>query len=118
MHAIFSANKSKINEINSEKVISASAFIQGFLIAFLNPKILVFFTALFSQFIHTDAIASDKIILVLTPGIIDTIWYIFISIAITFYSINNFIYKNKIIIQKIMGVLLIVIALTILYKFI
>ena len=113
LHAIFSANKHEINEINSEKVISASSFIQGFLIAFLNPKILVFFTALFSQFIHSDAITSDKIILVLTPGIIDTIWYIFVSIAITFYSINNFINTNKVIIQKIMGVLLIMIALTI-----
>ena len=118
LHAIFSANKHEINEINSEKVISASSFIQGFLIAFLNPKILVFFTALFSQFIHTDAIISDKIILVLTPGIIDTVWYIFISIAITFYSVNNFININKVIIQKVMGSLLIIIALTILYKFI
>ena len=118
LHAIFSANNNKTNEINGEKVISASAFIQGFLIAFLNPKILVFFTALFSQFIHANATTSDKIILVLTPGVIDTIWYIFISIAITFYSINNFIYNNKTIIQKIMGILLIIIALTILYKFI
>ena len=94
------------------------AFIQGFLIAFLNPKILAFFAVLFSQFIYSNATLTDQTILVLTPGIIDTIWYIFVSVAITTYSIKNYINSNKIFIQKVMGFLLILIALTLLYKFI
>ena len=118
IHTIITAKKNNIETIDNEKIFSMYAFIQGFLIAFLNPKILAFFAVLFSQFIYSNATLTDQTILVLTPGIIDTIWYIFVSVAITTYSIKNYINSNKIFIQKIMGFLLILIALTLLYKFI
>ena len=118
IHTIITAKKNNIETIDNKKIFSIYAFIQGFLIAFLNPKILAFFAVLFSQFIYSDATLTDQTILVLTPGIIDTIWYIFVSVAITTYSIKNYINSNKIFIQKIMGFLLILIALTLLYKFI
>ena len=110
--------KNSVNEIKNNKIISANSFIQGFLIAFLNPKIFVFFAALFSQFIYDNTNFFNKSILILTPGIIDTAWYIIISFVITTNGINNFINTNKIIIQKFMGWLLIIVALTLLYKFI
>ena len=118
IHTIITTKKNNIETIDNEKIFSMYAFIQGFLIAFLNPKILAFFAVLFSQFIYSDATLTDQTILVLTPGIIDTIWYIFVSVAITTYSIKNYINSNKIFIQKVMGFLLILIALTLLYKFI
>ena len=118
IHTIITAKKNNIETIDNKKIFSIYAFIQGFLIAFLNPKILAFFAVLFSQFIYSDATLTDQTILVLTPGIIDTIWYIFVSVAITTYSIKNYINSNKIFIQKVMGFLLILIALTLLYKFI
>ena len=118
IHTIITAKKNNIETIDNEKIFSMYAFIQGFLIAFLNPKILAFFAVLFSQFIYSNATLTDQTILVLTPGIIDTIWYIFVSVAITTYSIKNYINSNKIFIQKVMGFLLILIALTLLYKFI
>ena len=86
------------------------------MIAFLNPKILVFFAALFSQFINVNANISERILLVLTPGIIDTIWYIFISISVTSFKIKNFIFDKKNILEKLMGLLLILVALTILLR--
>ena len=109
------------NIIKSEennKLISASSFIQGFFIAFLNPKILVFFAALFSQFIYIDANIFDKIILVIIPGIIDTIWYIFVSIIVSLYAINNFIHNNKKIVERIAGIILIFVAFTLLFNLI
>ena len=118
IHTIITAKKNNIETIDNKKIFSIYAFIQGFLIAFLYPKILAFFAVLFSQFIYSDATLTDQTILVLTPGIIDTIWYIFVSVAITTYSIKNYINSNKIFIQKVMGFLLILIALTLLYKFI
>ncbi len=118
IHTIITTKKNNIETIDNEKIFSMYAFIQGFLIAFLNPKILAFFAVLFSQFIYSDATLTDQTILILTPGIIDTIWYIFVSVAITTYSIKNYINSNKIFIQKVMGFLLIIIALTLLYKFI
>ena len=116
LNTIISAKKEKNLKIKNEKLISKNSFFQGFFIAFLNPKILVFFTALFSQFININANILDKTILILIPGIIDTLWYIFVSIVVSLYAINNFIYGNKIIIERITGSLLIIIAFTLLFN--
>lgn len=50
---------------------------QAFLIAFLNPKLAIFFFALFSQFIPTEgANLTLTVILVGTVLIIDMAWYL------------------------------------------
>ena len=105
------------NNYNKQK-LSSNSFLQGFFVAFLNPKILVFFVALFSQFISTEATKMEKLILVLTSGIIDIIWYVFVAVFITTYSIKKFIYSHTDKIEKFMGILLILVSVSILYKFI
>lgn len=52
-----------------------SAVRNGFLIAFLNPKLAIFMLALFSQFLSADASAAQRAIMVATAGIIDGGWY-------------------------------------------
>lgn len=47
----------------------------GFLIAFLNPKLAIFMLALFAPFISADQGVSAKAVLVLTIGGIDALWY-------------------------------------------
>ena len=113
--SIITANNND-NVKKNEKNIFSNSFFQGFAIAFLNPKILVWFTALFSQFINVNANLFDKIILVLTPGIIDTIWYSFVAFTITLSPINNFINNKKPIIQSAMGLMLVFIAFAMLIK--
>ena len=44
---IFKKNNGK----NNDKKINAGSFAQGFIIAIINPKFLVWFTAIYSQFI-------------------------------------------------------------------
>ena len=65
----------------------------GFLIAILNPKILIFFTALFSQFVGTESSYIEKLYLVLIAGGIDAFWYILVAItisrAVTFSRATN-----------------------------
>lgn len=51
----------------------------GFMIVFLNPKIAVFFIALFSQVVGTDNSAVDKVIYASTAMIIDTLWYVIVA---------------------------------------
>ena len=57
-------------------------FAEGFMISFLNPKILVFFVAVFSQFIHGELTRIDSAIIVLVAGVIDTFWYVFIALLL------------------------------------
>ena len=43
----------EIDKIKEQK--SINSFLQGFLIAIFNPKILIWFSAVFSQFVRIDA---------------------------------------------------------------
>jgi len=109
----------KNNENQSETYqIHSSSFAQGFIIAIINPKILIWFAAIYSQFIDINATFVNKTILVLTPSIIDTIWYSLVSIFVTGYGLKEILNKKKFIIQQVIGVLLILIALSLIYSLI
>jgi threonine/homoserine/homoserine lactone efflux protein len=101
----------------SEKLsINSNSFFQGFMIALLNPKILIWFTAIFSQFIQINATYLEKMILVSTAAIIDAIWYSIVSVLVTGYGFKKLLDSNKSFINKLMGILLIIISLILLYR--
>ena len=106
---IINQNKNQ-NQINS--------FFQGFLIAIINPKILIWFTAIYSQFISIEADLTFNIILISTASIIDAIWYIIISIIITGYGVKNFLIDKKQLIQKSTGFILLIISISLLFNII
>ena len=95
-----------------------NSFFQGFVIAVINPKILIWFTAIYSQFINIHANIIFNTTLVLTASIIDALWYILVSLLVTGYGLKNFLLERKKMIQKITGSLLILIAISLLYKII
>ena len=114
---IFQKQSDKItNENKNQKQINS--FFQGFLIAVINPKILIWFTAIYSQFISVDADLTFNIILISTASVIDATWYIVISIIITGYGVKNFLIDKKQIIQKSTGFILLIISLSLLYNII
>ena len=112
---IFKKNNEKQTETYQ---IHSSSFAQGFIIAIINPKILIWFTAIYSQFIDINATFLNKTILVLTPSVIDAIWYSLVSILVTGYGLKEILNKKKFIIQQIIGALLILIALSLIYSLI
>ena len=114
---IFIFKKDNENQIEAYQIHSNS-FAQGFIIAIINPKILIWFTAIYSQFIDINASLINKTILVLTPSIIDAIWYSLVAILVTGYGLKEILNKRKFIIQKIIGVLLILIAFSLIYSLI
>jgi len=103
---------------NDTYQIHSNSFTQGFFIAIVNPKILIWFTAIFSQFIDINATFLNKAILVLTPSVIDAVWYSLVAILVTGYGLKEILNKNKFVIQKIIGILLILIAFTLIYSLI
>ena len=114
---IFIFKKDNENQIKDYQ-IHYNSFAQGFIIAIINPKILIWFTAIYSQFIDINASLINKTILVLTPSIIDAIWYSLVAILVTGYGLKEILNKRKFIIQKIIGVLLILIAFSLIYSLI
>lgn len=61
----------------------ASAARDGLLIALLNPKIAVFFVALFSQFVRPGAGPGEVFVLWATATGIDGAWYALVAVALT-----------------------------------
>ena len=112
---VFQKNKQDKKE---EKQSQLNSFLQGFTIAIINPKILIWFTAVYSQFIAIDASFYFNSILVLTASVIDAIWYIIVSILVTGYGLKNLLIEKKLMIQKTTGIVLIIISLMLLYRII
>ena len=77
-----------------------NSFIQGFSISILNPKILIWFSAVFSQFVIDGSTLLINSILVLTASIIDCIWYILVALIVTSYGLKIFFKKRINAIQK------------------
>ena len=114
---IFIFKKNNENQIETYQ-INSSSFAQGFIIAIINPKILIWFIAIYSQFIDINATFVNKTILVLTPSIIDAIWYSLVAILVTGYGLKEMINNKKFMIQKIIGILLILISFSLIYSLI
>lgn len=71
-------SQSKPNQMLPE-VNAKTAARDGFMIVFLNPKIAVFFIALFSQVVGTDTTMAGKTIYASTAMVIDGLWYIAVA---------------------------------------
>ena len=56
------------------------AGVDGFLIALLNPKVAVFFTAIFSQFLAPHQPLTMRMQMAVTAWLVDSLWYIFLAV--------------------------------------
>ena len=95
---------------------NVNSFMQGFAISILNPKILIWSAAIFSQFIEISSTNFVKLAMVLIASSIDGLWYIILTIVVTGFGLKKFLEHNTNIIQKISGVVLISISIIILHK--
>ena len=56
------------------------AGLDGFFIALLNPKVAVFFTAIFSQFLAPHQPLTMRMQMAATAWLVDSFWYIFLAV--------------------------------------
>ena len=101
LKSIFNKEKLNLEKKNIEK--NTISFLQGFSISILNPKILVWFIAIYSQFMSTDNELLFNIYLVAIAGIIDACWYIILSLAVTTASALSFFQTKITLMQKVQG---------------
>lgn len=93
-----------------------SAAVSGFLVAFLNPKLAIFMLALFSQFLQPGMGLAEKGIMVATVGITDALWYSLIAILVSHPAFFDRLQRSSVTIDRVFGVILIVVALGVLYR--
>ena len=89
---------------------------QGFSVAFLNPKLAVFFLALFSQFLDAGSTLLVKAIMVTTVGAIDAGWYALLSLLLGRAGIVAALRRHQGAIDCLFGVILLLLAITIVLR--
>lgn len=87
------------------------SFFQGLGISILNPKILIWFIAIYSQFMSINNDIFFNLSLVLIAGIVDTLWYLLLVNLVTSNNVLELIKKNSYLMQKIVGYLFISVSL-------
>ena len=86
----------------------------GFLTAFLNPKLAIFFAALFSQFVSAEAGLGEKLLMALTAAVIDAGWYLFIALSVSHSRVLSFLRRKSELLSTAFGLILLFLAVRIL----
>ena len=83
-------------------------------ISLLNPKIFIWFVAIYSQFMSFDNDIFFNAVLVLTAGIVDAVWYVTLTLLVTSKIALENIKDKSVLLQKFVGSIFIVIGLMLL----
>ena len=86
----------------------------GIAISLFNPKIMLFFLALFSQFVLVADELWGKSLIVLTPLVVDGLWYTLIALLLSHKSVLPKLREKAGLIDKLSGVVLILLAVRVL----
>ena len=104
-------NKEQLNLKKNDIKKNTISLMQGFIISILNPKILIWFIAIYSQFMSASNDMIFNFFLIFIAGIVDACWYIILTLAVTTASALSFFQSKIKFIQKIQGFLFISLGL-------
>ena len=107
--AIF--NGSKMNFENNTIKYGVKSFFEGFGISILNPKILIWFLAIYSQFMSESNNNILNISLILIASAVDALWYILLVNLVTAKGVLEKIKNKAQTIQKLIGYVFIIISI-------
>ena len=97
-----------------EATSALSAARDGIAISLFNPKIMIFFLALFSQFVMVADNFVGQSLIVLTPLVVDGLWYTIIALVLSHPSVLPKLRAKAALIDKLSGVVLILLAIRVL----
>ena len=107
--AIFSNPKMNF-EKNAIK-FGVKSFLEGFTISILNPKILIWFLAIYSQFMSASNDYILNFSLILIASSVDALWYIILVKLVTAKGVLEKLKSKLQLIQKLIGYLFITISI-------
>ena len=89
---------------------------EGLVIALSNPKVAVFFAALFSQFIQPDATLKIQLMIAITAAMIDALWYMVVAILLSRPVWSGHLAQHGSLLGRAFGVILIVLSVAVLWS--
>lgn len=93
---------------------TGSAARDGFFVVFLNPKVAVFFIALFSQVIGSETSWIEKLAYAATAMFIDMAWYMIVAWSFSNPRWLAYLQGNVVWLERVFGLVLIALAVRLL----
>ncbi|MCD9542469.1 lysine transporter LysE [Photobacterium carnosum] len=87
----------------------------GVMISLFNPKLALFFLALFSQFVAVGNEVSSKVIIVVTPLLVDGFWYTLIACVLSYPRVLSVLRTKAQLIDRLSGIVLLGLALRVVW---
>lgn len=109
VQAIIKTNQVELSEIDVKDGIQS--FFQGLTISILNPKILIWFLAIYSQFMSLNNDKFFNLSLILIASVVDALWYLLLVNLVTSKSVFELLRNKSYLIQKIVGCLFIILSI-------
>ena len=98
------------NDYGDERRELPAAWLSGLSISLLNPKVFVFFTALFSQFIPKNAEPVTLIGMAIVAGLVDGTWYSFVSLFVGRIKLEKRLGRHGLLLNRVAAVFYLVVA--------
>lgn len=90
-----------------EGIIDRGPFLEGMAVAWTNPKIIVFFTALFAPLIGADTTWNNRILFSTVACFIDAGWYVIVASILTGTTAFELLKRHEKTLSRMLGVVLI-----------
>lgn len=91
-------------------VTAKAAFMQGLLCNLLNPKATLFFLAIFTQLLNASSTMVDKLVVAFIIWLEAAIWWPMVVFVFQTQIVQRRYFKLQVIIDKLLGVILIVLG--------
>ena len=116
VQTIIKTNQVELSEIDVKDGIQS--FFQGLTISILNPKILIWFLAIYSQFMSLNNDKFFNLSLILIASVVDALWYLLLVNLVTSKSVFELLRNKSYLIQKIVGCLFIILSIILMFDLI
>lgn len=100
----------EIGAAESHPVSGRQGAVIGFLTAFLNPKLAIFFLAVYTQFITPETLLSAKLGMAGVSALVDALWYLLLAVMVSHPSVMSRLQNSAGPLQKGFAVLLVLVA--------
>ena len=94
------------DEIEESFEGEARGFLEGFSIAFFNPKIALFLVAVLAQVLDAGMSLSTKLVIGFIGMSIDMIWYVLVAVFLTGTPILDWLRDNGVIVNRVTALVL------------
>ncbi|WP_319783008.1 LysE family translocator [Oceanisphaera sp. IT1-181] len=105
------AKRQNVAAAEAHEIAGRQGAFEGFMVAFLNPQLAIFFVALFSQFVHADTDWQQSLIMMLTAGGIDGAWYVLVALVLSRGPVLVWLKEKSVWLDRLSGVVLLGLAI-------